>query len=635
MHNGEVATLVSPKPRILLVEDEIFLRGHLARVLSDEYIVETAGNGREALESVTRSPPALVVTDIVMPDFDGIELVKALRSAEATRMIPILLISGQAIQAQRIEGYKEGADGYLSKHYTEQELRACIGSMLQSARRREEAARRAAIEQTERQAMAERAALLESITDAFYALDRECRFTYMNQRALDHFGETRNALLGRVIWDVFPVTRGSLFQQEYERALREQCSVAFETVSLLSNRWIEVRAYPTPQGLTVYFRDVTDRKRAEEQLREADERKNEFLAVLAHELRNPLAPLRNGLQILKRQSEVGPTISQTVSMMDRQMTHLVRLVDDLLDVSRITRGKLELRQRKLLLTEVLDSAVESTRAFIELHRHEFNYDIRARDLLVDADPDRLAQVFSNLLLNAAKYTDDGGCITLSLDHENGEAIVAVQDNGVGIPPQALERVFDMFAQLRSDDVRRTQGLGIGLSLVRTLVQMHDGTVRAFSEGPGRGARFTVRLPLAEGPVTPDVTAAPVAARKRGQRVLVVDDNTDAAASLALLLEMEDYEVCTAVDGEEAVEQARIFEPQIIFMDLAMPRLNGLEAARRIRALPQGKPVRIVALTGLGQPADRQRSHNAGMDHHLTKPVSLDALQSVLRTLDSG
>ena len=536
MHNVEVPTVVSPKPRILLVEDEIFLRGHLARVLSDEYIVETAGNGREALECVTRSAPALVVTDIVMPDLDGIELLKALRNAEATRMIPVLLISGQAIQAQRIEGYKEGADGYLSKPYTEQELRACIGSLLQSARRREEAARRAAIEQTEQQAMAERAALLERIT---------------------------------------------------------------------------------------------------EQLREADERKNEFLAVLAHELRNPLAPLRNGLQILKRQSEAGAPILSTVSMMDRQMTHLVRLVDDLLDVSRITRGKLELRRRKLLLTEVLDSAVESTRAFIELHRHELNIEIRARDLLVDADPDRLAQVFSNLLLNAAKYTDDGGRITLSLDQENGAAIVAVQDNGVGIPPQALERVFDMFSQLRSDDVRRAQGLGIGLSLVRTLVQMHNGTVRAFSEGPGQGARFTVRLPLAAGPVTPDVTAAPLVTQRRGQRILVVDDNTDAAASLALLLEMEDYEVCTAADGEEAVEQARIFEPQIVFMDLAMPRLNGLEAARRIRALPNGKPVRIVALTGLGQPADRQRSHNAGMDHHLTKPVSLDALHSVLRTLNAG
>jgi PAS domain S-box-containing protein len=632
MHNGGVLTSIPPKPRILLVEDETLLRGHLARVLSDEYIVDTAGNGKEALESVMRSPPALVVTDIVMPEFDGIELLKALRSTQHTGMIPVLLISGRAIHEQRIEGYKEGADGYLAKPYTEHELRACIGSMLQSARRREEAARREAIEQTEQQALAERAALLESITDAFYALDRECRFTYLNQRALDHFGATRERLLGQVVWDVFPVTRGTVFHQEYERALREQRSVSFETVSPLSNRWLEVRAYPTQQGLTVYFRDVTDRKLAEEQLRQADQRKNEFLAILAHELRNPLAPLRNGLHILKLRSDADPTVSQTVSMMDRQMTHLVRLVDDLLDVSRITSGKLELRQRKVLLTEILGHAVESARAFIGSHRHELTIEIRDQNLLVDGDPDRLAQVFSNLLLNAAKYTGAGGHIILSLDHENDEAVIAVQDNGIGIPPQALEQVFDMFSQVRSGEMRGAEGLGIGLSLVRTLVQMHSGTVCAFSDGPGRGARFTVRLPLAEGPVMSAVTAPPPAAQYRGQRVLVVDDNTDAAASLALLLKMEDYEVCTAADGEEAIEQTRTFGPQIIFMDLAMPRLDGLEAARRIRALPQGERVRIVALTGWGQEADRQRTRDAGMDHHLIKPVSLDALQSVLRGL---
>jgi signal transduction histidine kinase len=535
MHNGSVPTSIPPKPRILLVEDETLLRGHLARVLSDEYIVDTAGNGKEALESVMRSPPALVVTDIVMPEFDGIGLLKALRSMHHTWMIPVLLISGRAIHEQRIEGYKEGADGYLAKPYTEHELRACIGSMLQSARRREEAARSEAIEQTEQQALAERAALLESIT---------------------------------------------------------------------------------------------------EQLRQADQRKNEFLAILAHELRNPLAPLRNGLHILKLRSDADPTVSQTVSMMDRQMTHLVRLVDDLLDVSRITRGKLELRQRKVLLTEVLGHAVESARAFIESHRHELTVEIRAEHLLVDGDPDRLAQVFSNLLFNAAKYTAAGGHITLSLDRENDEAIIAVQDNGVGIPPHALAQVFEMFSQVRSGEVRGAEGLGIGLSLVRTLVQMHCGTVCAFSDGPGRGARFTVRLPLTEGPVTSAVTApAPSpAAQNRGQRVLVVDDNTDAAASLALLLKMEDYEVCTAADGEEAIEQARTFGPHIIFMDLAMPRLDGLEAARRIRALPEGGHVRIVALTGWGQEADRQRTRDAGMDHHLIKPVSLDALQNVLRGL---
>jgi PAS domain S-box-containing protein len=633
MHEGGVITSIPPKPRILLVEDEILVRGHLARVLSDEYIVDTAGNGREALESVMRASPALVVTDIVMPDFDGIELLKALRSTQRTQMIPVLLISGRAIQEQRVEGYKEGADGYLAKPYTEHELRACIASMLQSARRRDDAARREAIEQAEQRALADRAALLESITDAFYALDRECRFTYLNQRALDHFGATRETLLGQVLWDVFPVTRGTVFQQEYERALREQGSVAFETVSPLISRWIEVRAYPTRQGLAVYFRDVTDRKLAEEQLREADRRKNEFLAILAHELRNPLAPLRNGLHILKLKSDADPTVSQTVSMMDRQMTHLVRLVDDLLDVSRITRGTLDLRRRKVLLTEVLGHAVESSRAFIESHGHELIVDIRAGNLLVDGDPDRLAQVFSNLLLNAAKYTETGGRITLILDRENDEAIIAVQDNGIGIPAQALEQVFDMFSQLRSHEVRGVEGLGIGLSLVRTLVQMHCGTVRAFSEGPGRGCRFTVYLPLAEGPVAVAGAAPRPAAQNRGQRVLVVDDNTDAAASLALLLKMEDYEVRTAADGEQAIEEARRFEPRIIFMDLAMPRLDGVEAARRIRTLPHGEHVRIVALTGWGQEADRQRTRDAGMDHHLIKPVSLDALQSVLGALD--
>jgi PAS domain S-box-containing protein len=634
MHDGDTLTSIPPKPRILLVEDEILLRGHLARVLSDEYIVDTAGNGREALEAVMRASPALVVTDIVMPDFDGIELLKALRSTQYTQMIPVLLISGRAIHEQRIEGYKEGADGYLAKPYTEHELRACIASMLQSARRRDEAARRDAIAQAEQRALADQAALLESITDAFYALDREFRFTYLNQRALDHFGATRETLLGQVIWDVFPVTRATVFQEEYERALRDQCSVVFEAVSLLSNRWVEVRAYPTPQGLAVYFRDVTDRKLAEEQLREADRRKSEFLAILAHELRNPLAPLRNGLLILKRRSDADPTVSQTVSMMDRQMTHLVRLVDDLLDVSRITRGKLELRRRKVLLTEVLGNALESSRAVIESRRHELIIDMRAQNLLVDGDPDRLAQVFSNLLLNAAKYTDTGGRITLSLDHKNGEAVIAVDDNGIGIPPQALEQVFDMFSQVRSHEVRDSEGLGIGLSLVRTLVQMHCGTVRAFSEGPGRGTRVTVRLPLAdEGAVVIEDAAPRPAAQNRAQRVLIVDDNTDAAASLALLLNMENCEVRTAADGQEAIEEVQRFEPQIIFMDLAMPRLDGVEAARRIRALPQGERVRIVALTGWGQEADRQRTRDAGMDHHLIKPVSLDALQSVLGALD--
>jgi PAS domain S-box-containing protein len=498
MHDGDLLAL--KKPRILLVEDEATLREHLARTLSDDYVVDTAGDGREALRAVLQALPELIVTDIVMPDIDGIELLKTLRSTRRTQTVPVLLISGRAIDEQRIEGFNEGADGYLAKPYAERELRARIGSMLQSARRRDEAVRREAFEQAERKALTERAGLLESITDAFYALDRGFRFTYLNQRTLEHFGATKEMLLGNVLWDVFPIMRGTVFQQEYERALREQCSVTFETISPFTSGWVEVRAYPTPQGLAAYFRDVTDRKQAEEQLRDADRRKSEFLAILAHEVRNPLAPLRNGLQILKMRASADPTVSQTVSMMERQMTHLVRLVDDLLDLSRITRGKLELRRQKVLLTDILGTAVESSRAFIEANRHELTVNFSAKNLLVDGDPDRLVQVFSNLLLNSAKYTDPGGFISLTLKRENSEAVVVVRDNGIGIPPAALEQIFDMFCQVPTQEARATEGLGIGLSLVRTLVQMHGGSVQAFSEGPGKGSRFTVRLPIEDPPL---------------------------------------------------------------------------------------------------------------------------------------
>jgi PAS domain S-box-containing protein len=621
------------KPRILLVEDEQTLREHLARALSDEYIVDTAGNGHEALRAVLNDVPELVVTDIVMPVLDGIELLKALRSTRRTKMIPVLLISGRAIDEQRIAGFNEGADAFLAKPYTERELRACIGSMLRGARGRQEAAQREAREQAERQALADRAELLESISDAFYALDRAFRFTYVNQRALDHFGETREALLGKILWDVFPVLRGTAFQKEHEQAVSAKCSVGFEAVSPLTGRWVEVRAYPTHHGLGVCFRDISRRKRNEEQLQDADRRKSEFLAVLSHELRNPLGALRNGLHILQQRSAMDPALVPTVSMMDRQMIHLVRLVDDLLDVSRITRGKLELRRQKILLADVVARAIECSRGAIESRRHELIADLRERELLVDGDADRLTQVFSNLLSNSAKYTEPGGRITLTLERERGEALVAVEDNGIGISPEALEHVFDLFSQVRPREARAADGLGIGLSLVRKLVQMHGGSVQASSGGPGAGSRFIVRLPIAKGSVaTRDVAASPVV-RHRGQRVLVVDDNSDAAASLAQLLAMEHYDVRTAGDGEEAVEQARAFEPQIVFMDLAMPRLDGVEAARRIRRLPHGEDIRIVALTGRGQETDRLRTRDAGMDHHLIKPVSLDALENALRALD--
>jgi signal transduction histidine kinase len=523
--------LAVERPRILLVEDETAVREHLAGVLSDEYVVATAGNGREALAAILKAAPALIVTDIVMPDVDGIELLKILRSTPATDTIPVLLVSGKTLDEWRIEGFQQGADGYLTKPYTERELRAYIGSMLRAARRRSAAAR----EEAERQALRERTALLESMT---------------------------------------------------------------------------------------------------EQLKEADRRKTEFLAVLAHELRNPLAPLRNGLNILKLRGAADPALSlQTVDMMDRQMAHLVRLVDDLLDVSRITRGRLELRRQTVLLTDVVARAVEAAASAIESQQHEFVLDVRAKDLLIDGDPDRLAQVFSNLLLNGAKYTPRGGRIALTLTREAHAAVITVQDNGMGIAASALEHIFEMFSQARAAAMQATEGLGIGLSLVRTLVQMHGGTVAAFSEGPGKGSTFTVRLPVVTGKVPEPREPERAGSLPHRQRILVVDDNADAAGTLAMLLKMQGHDLRTAGDGEEALEQARTFEPDIIFMDLGMPRLDGIEAARRIRALPQCRDVRIVALTGWGQDADRRRTREAGMDHHLTKPVSLEALQRLLGALE--
>lgn len=349
----------TPKPRLLFVEDEATLREHLAERLADEYVVDTAGNGNEALLSVMRAKPALVVTDIVMPDMDGVELLKTLRHTPGTRGIPVLLISGRAADEYRIEGFEQGADGFLAKPYTERELRALIGAMLRSAQLRTDAARREARDQAEQRAVIERAKLLECITDAFYALDQQWRFTYVNQRALDYYGKERAELLGKSFWDIVPTAKSSVFEEQYRRASREQCPVSFEILSPLTGCWLEVRAYPTPEGLAVNLRDISKHKRIEgelkhalaelhlreEQLREnqlqrgaeveasrkeAERRKSEFLAALA--------PLRNELQILRLRDCADELSQRTVDMMDRQISHLVLVVDDLLDVSRITSG---------------------------------------------------------------------------------------------------------------------------------------------------------------------------------------------------------------------------------------------------------------------------------------------------------
>ena len=369
-----------------------------------------------------------------------------------------------------------------------------------------------------------------------------------------------------------------------------------------------------------------------QELREGDQRKDEFLATLAHELRNPLAPIRNGLQVLRLAGSTDETVLEARSMMERQLNQMVRLVDDLLDVSRITRDKLELKKQRVELAAVIQSAVETSRPLIEQASHEFSVTLPAAPIILDADATRLAQVFSNLINNSAKYTEPGGRITLVAELVGNQVAVRVRDNGLGIPAEAMPRLFQMFSQVDRNMERAQGGLGIGLTLVRRLIEMHGGTVEAHSDGPGKGSEFIVRLPI----VKPDKVASRVptthersVADSVKHRILIVDDNHDSAISLGMMLKLMGNETRTAHDGLAAIEAASEFRPNIILLDIGLPKLNGYEACRRIRDQPWSDGVMIVALTGWGQDEDRRRSAEAGFDHHLVKPVEISSLHEVL------
>lgn len=381
--------------------------------------------------------------------------------------------------------------------------------------------------------------------------------------------------------------------------------------------------------------DRVERRRLEEELRhhaeelaEAHRRKDEFIAVLSHELRNPLAPIRNALQLMRLRGVSDPVMSQARDIIDRQVTRLAQLVDDLLDVSRISRGKVQLRLEPVDLSSVVPHAVETVRDLVEQRQHTLHLDICREPLWVNADRLRLEQVLTNLLTNAAKYTDPGGHIWLSTAQAGAEAILCVRDDGIGIPPDLLPRVFDLFIQAEQSLDRAQGGLGIGLTLTRQLVEMQGGHIHAASPGTGHGSEFTVHLPLTAAPATEDApagSAARDAGRKR--RVLVVDDNKDGAESLGMLLRMWGHEVRLAHDGATALRLAAAEPPDVLLLDIGLPGLDGYEVARGVRAARGRQPV-LVALTGYGQEEDRRRTREAGFDHHLTKPVDPEQLAGV-------
>jgi signal transduction histidine kinase/ActR/RegA family two-component response regulator len=381
---------------------------------------------------------------------------------------------------------------------------------------------------------------------------------------------------------------------------------------------------------------LAERQRVEEALFDSQRKKDDFIALLAHELRNPLAPIRNGLQVLRLAGHDAEMSGQAQDMMERQLTHMVRLIDDLLDVSRIGRNKMELRRQRVSIAEVLNTAVETARPVIDAGGHALEVSIPSEPIVLEGDLTRLAQVFSNLLTNSAKYTERGGRIAIVAERTPFFARVTVRDTGIGIPRAELETIFDMFSQVDRSIERSTGGLGIGLALVKGLVEAHGGAVKAVSDGQGLGSTFIVTLPVMNGDGRSNaIVAAKENHHAASRRILVVDDNRDGAQSLSLMLTLLGNEVCQGHDGLEAVRLAESYRPEVIFMDVGMPLLNGYEATARIRLHDWGNRMYIIAVTGWGQDSDRELSRQAGCDGHLVKPVHLSDLQRKLSELDGS
>jgi PAS domain S-box-containing protein len=505
----------------------------------------------------------------------------------------------------------------------------------------------------QRQAEAERekfVTLVESSTDFVGMCDLEGVPFFVNRAGLEMVGldsvEAARATPVREFF--FPEDQPRVMDEFFPSVLgtgHGEIEVRFRHFKTGEARWMAYKvvivtgAEGKPVALATVSQDVTERKRMEDDLRrlaadlsEAGRRKDEFVAMLAHELRSPLAPISNAVEILRLAGSDESAVRSASGMLERQVGQMARLVDDLLDMSRITRGQIELRKERVELRPILDQAVESARALYKHLDHEITVRMPKDPIDLDADPARLAQVVGNLLNNACKFTDTGGHIWLTAEREGSEAVIRVRDRGIGIAAEHLPRLFDMFTQVDTSLERSRDGLGIGLTLVKTLVEMHGGTVEARSDGRGRGSEFVVRVPIpavaAEPRAPARVEAEPVGRR----RVLIVDDNRDGAESLAMMLRLKGHETETAHDGLEAVEAAERFRPDAMLLDIGLPRMNGYEVCRRIRERPWGKDVVLVAVTGWGQDEDRNRSKAAGFDTHVVKPVDRDVLGKLLASV---
>jgi len=484
------------------------------------------------------------------------------------------------------------------------------------------------------------ASIVDSSFDAIISKSLDGTITSWNPAAERLFGYSAAEIVGKPIMTIVPSDLCEEEMQVLERLHRGERVEQLETVRMTkSGQRVDVSLTISPVvdeegeivGASKIARDVSRQKKSERLLRESDRRKDEFLATLGHELRNPLAPIRNVAEVLCRIAGTHPESQVACEILRRQVRVMTHLVDDLLDVSRITSGRLRLRQETIELLQLLLNTVESLRHAFEAKRQLIGVSLAGETLAVLGDRTRLTQIFSNLLNNANKYTQEGGHIDVELTREGGDALVRVRDDGMGIPAAMLDDIFELFAQVPRTRIGSDSGLGIGLTLAKRITELHHGSIEARSAGEGRGSEFVVRLPLADSSEPSAGTPVSADPPPGGLKILIADDNKDSAVSLAMLLTTMGHEARVVHDGEAAVLAADEFQPSVIFLDLAMPKLNGYEAARQIAQQPWARATRLVALTGWGQPSDLERSRAAGFHRHLVKPVEMDVLTGLLES----
>jgi PAS domain S-box-containing protein len=636
----------SPNPRVLLADDNADMREYTRRLLGRLYEVEVVADGLAALNVARERAPDLVLTDVMMPGLDGFGLLRELRADERLKTVPVILISARAGEESVASGLEAGADDYLVKPFSARELLARVDSALKLARVRREAQERIV-------------SIWESITDGFIAFDRDWRYIYINAAA-ESIGLRRSELLGRTIWEAFPDLLGTEFETQFRRAAAERTPMEFEYCHPDWGRWFNSKVFPAADGgVTIYLRDVTERKRAEEerarlleseraarrQAEEASRLKDEFLATLSHELRTPLNSISGWAGLLRTSTFTDEQAERALETIERSARSQNQLINDLLDVSRIITGNMRLDVEPVRLGSVIDAAVESVSPSAEAKGIRLSALLDPAADMVSGDAERLQQVVWNLLSNAIKFTQKGGCVQVRLERVDSHIEITVADNGQGIKPEFLPHVFDRFRQEEGGTGRQHGGLGLGLAIVRHLVELHGGTVHANSAGVNQGATFTIMLP-----VTPLRKAGPNEKREAGYesaapmkktpsisgvRVLLVDDDADGRELVEEMLAQGDAEMRAAGSAAAALAILDEWRPDALISDIGMPGEDGYALIEKLRKRERERGERripAIALTAYARVEDRLRALSAGYQAHVSKPVEMTELLTVIASL---